>query len=282
MKKIICLLLFVITISSNAQITLDNTYNSYFNAGINNTGFTVVNLSNSGYKYVNPFLRNGNIILYNLNHTIFKTLTYPPIPSGGGDLLYFISETLFDNNPSNVEFLINRQTNNGNSSVYVFEENGAQLFFKDSVYIAGTNPGMYPSPTTSLFYTTSGVKLLLTALASDSVYVYNLPGSLVCSDCTNSITSSRTENNNLQNNGITNYPNPAKNETTVAYDLPPGVTSADLVFYNITGQEVKRFKVSNAFKDILISTSDLEAGTYYYQLQASGVNSAGKKMIIIK
>ena len=50
----------------------------------------------------------------------------------------------------------------------------------------------------------------------------------------------------------------------------------------MTGREVKRYKVSNAFKDILISTDELAAGTYYYQLQTTSGFKAGKKMIVIK
>jgi len=278
MKKLLYTILLATSLSTNAQITLDHTYAARFPNGINNTGFTVVNLSSSGYKYVNPFLQSGTIILYNLNHTVFKTLTYP---SGSGDVLYFISETLFDNNPSNVEFLINRITAN-NSSVYVFEETGAQLFFKDSVYIDGTNTGIYPSPTTSLFYTSAGVKLLLSALATDSVYIYTLPGNLVCNECTGGQVTRLSTNSNAPNVGISNYPNPATNQTTVQYSLPQGITTADLIFYSIQGVEVKRFKVTNAFTDILISTADLDAGTYYYQIQAANGYSAGKKMIVIK
>jgi len=128
-----------------------------------------------------------------------------------------------------------------------------------------------------------GYKMIIYGYFYPQAFVYSLPGTLPCSDCANGLTGSRTmANNNMQGSEILNYPNPTKNETTVAYDLPQGVTNADLVFYNITGQEVKRFKVTNAFKDILISTADLEAGTYYYQLQAPGANSAGKKMIVIK
>jgi hypothetical protein len=68
----------------------------------------------------------------------------------------------------------------------------------------------------------------------------------------------------------------------VQYTLPQGITTAELVFYSIQGVEVKRFQVTNAFNDVLISTADLEAGTYYYQIQAANGYSAGKKMIVIR
>ena len=60
-----------------------------------------------------------------------------------------------------------------------------------------------------------------------------------------------------------------KGQTTIEYNLPHDITSADLIFFTTTGQEVKRFKVTNTFHYILISTDDLDAGTYYFQIQTS-------------
>ncbi len=112
---------------------------------------------------------------------------------------------------------------------------------------------------------------------------YSLPGTLRCQDCTNSVISSiKTENGGSQESKISNYPNPASGQTTIEYTLPQGITNTDLVFYNMMGQEVKRYKVTNAFKDIIITTSELEAGTYDYQLQSASGFKAGKKMIVIK
>jgi hypothetical protein len=48
------------------------------------------------------------------------------------------------------------------------------------------------------------------------------------------------------------------------------------------GKEIKRFKVDKTFDHLLISTSDIPAGTYFFQLQTSNQNSAGKKMVVIK
>ena len=41
-------------------------------------------------------------------------------------------------------------------------------------------------------------------------------------------------------------------------------------------------KVTNAFHDIIISTAELDAGTYYYQLQTASGFKAGKKMVVVK
>jgi hypothetical protein len=40
--------------------------------------------------------------------------------------------------------------------------------------------------------------------------------------------------------------------------------------------------VDRTFNTLLISTKDIAAGTYYYQLQTAGDSSGGKKMVVIK
>ncbi len=71
--------------------------------------------------------------------------------------------------------------------------------------------------------------------------------------------------------GISNaYPNPNNGSTKIDYILPNGVNEGEVVFYNLMGNEVKRFKVDRTFNTLLISTKDIAAGTYYYQLQTEG------------
>ncbi len=48
------------------------------------------------------------------------------------------------------------------------------------------------------------------------------------------------------------------------------------------GQEIKRFKVTDAFHTIVINTTDLDAGTYYYEIQTTTGYKTGKKMVVVK
>ncbi|MBI5219458.1 MAG: T9SS type A sorting domain-containing protein [Bacteroidia bacterium] len=64
--------------------------------------------------------------------------------------------------------------------------------------------------------------------------------------------------------------------------LPNGINQGEIVFYDIQGKEIKRFKVDKTFNSLLISTADIPAGTYFYQLQTDAQNSGGKKMVVIK
>lgn len=79
-------------ISSNAQINLENTYN----VSAVNSGLTIVQLANSGYKYVLTEPTLYQVKLYNINHSLWKTIPVPTI--SGYSLLgvMHISENLFN------------------------------------------------------------------------------------------------------------------------------------------------------------------------------------------
>jgi hypothetical protein len=78
------------------------------------------------------------------------------------------------------------------------------------------------------------------------------------------------------------YTNQKDGSTKIDYTLPPGENEGEIVFYNLQGSEVKRFKAGRTFNTLLISTKDIAAGTYFYQLQTAGESSGGKKMVVIK
>jgi hypothetical protein len=86
----------------------------------------------------------------------------------------------------------------------------------------------------------------------------------------------------IQSNISNAYPNPNNGSTQIDYSLPPGLNEGEIVFYDLQGTEVKRFKVDRTFTTLLVSTKELAAGTYYYQLQTTGDSSGGKKMVVIK
>ena len=284
MKKLLPFLFFAIATSNYGQITFEN----YYPTGNVLKGYLkLVKLSSAGYKYV---LNDTNTItLYNLNHTVYLNINIPPrnppanVAYQGFPQILYVSDELFNTNPADIEYFLYYYDASGNNDCRVYDQSGNILFTKDSVVIANYDFHGYVDFTNFISYTTSGVKMIIPKQYGTGAFVYSLPGTLPCSDCANGTTSNRINSNESPKGGeVSNYPNPTAGQTTVEYNLPQGITSADLVFYNITGQEIKRFKVTNAFHDILISTADLNAGTYYYQIQTSTGFSVGKKMIVIK
>jgi hypothetical protein len=284
MKKIVSLFLLFITISSNAQINLEHTYP----ATIGETGNTfLVKLSSSGYKYVHYSelaYSNDPITLYNLDHSVFKTMT-TPIGSEKYSDAYYFSEELFDTDSTDIEYIRDYyDTVNGYHGIRVLDENGNILFSEDSAYLFDNYGGGYEN---SISYTTSGVKMIITKWNSSGHYiqsVYSLPGSLPCSECNNGIVTSIFEPGvNHQNSGISKlYPNPTNGQTTIEYTLPQGTATADLVIFDMKGFEIKRYKVTNVFDNIIIDAGELQSGTYYFQIQTTSGLNEGRKMIVIK
>ena len=76
-KKLIIIMLIIASGSSYAQITLENNYtSSYVPQGF----LSLVKLSSSGYKY--STYDTSIITLYNLNHTVFRTINIPHSQGG--------------------------------------------------------------------------------------------------------------------------------------------------------------------------------------------------------
>ena len=73
-------------------------------------------------------------------------------------------------------------------------------------------------------------------------------------------------------------PNPANNLTGIKYSA--GSNGARIVVYNLLGKEVKEIKLTEKQGAIIITTSDLGQGVYYYSLFANGKMLATKKLVI--
>ena len=100
--------------------------------------------------------------------------------------------------------------------------------------------------------------------------IFSLPGTL-----STAIAEANGQFSNL-------YPNPSYGEVTLQYELPKGEREGELILYNMQGAEIKRYKVDNTFNDVLIDNTQLQAGTYFYQLQTSKGAVGTKKMIVVK
>jgi len=75
------------------------------------------------------------------------------------------------------------------------------------------------------------------------------------------------------------YPNPADGLTSISYYLP-SVKDARLVFYNMLGSAVKEIKLTEKQSTLIITTSDLKSGVYFYSLIADGKSVSSKKLVV--
>lgn len=82
---------------------------------------------------------------------------------------------------------------------------------------------------------------------------------------------------------LQNVPNPFDKETRIGYVLPETVVTAQLLVYNLQGNQLKNISISGRGKgEIVIEASELNAGMYIYTLLADGKEVATKRMILTK
>jgi len=274
MKNILLIAFLAIGINANAQITLEHTYDSagyYFNTA-KLSQLYVVKLEVDGYKYVFVDRTDKLVKLYNLNHTHWKSISFAAATdlNSSADVqdIMYISQHLFDTD-NEIEFLYVDQNGPGSAVTQVINEDGSILF-------TATNQAPFdkisaPLAQLPIYNTSAGTKMILSG-TDGNAYVYSLPGTL-----------SNLKNIGSDNSGLSvPYPNPANDMTKIDYHLPVDVNKGEIVFFDIQGNEIKRFSVDQTFTTLLVSTSDIAAGTYYYQLQTAGQKSEGKKLIVIK
>lgn len=283
MKKTAIILSLLISVLK-AQITIESTYPSMGSG--NYFAMNVVRLS-AGYKYTH-FDRLGKILrIYNLNHSIWKTINLP-VPSGFQlyDVPKHITDSLFKLD-ANVElaytYYATTSYTNGTSPTYtsvtkVIDDAGSTLLtinqcMQTQLVHTGTNGYRMIAQVDSVNKIwTSGVK---------EYQVFKLIGSLPVTHTSSSTEpTGLSQKQNSQNPILSSpNPNPSGNKTVIGYDLPFGIEQTELVIFDITGNEVKRYFVDRNFNTLELDNTELISGTYFYKIL--GVSEA-KKMIIVK
>jgi len=274
MKRILFLALLALGMSTRGQITLEHKYDTA--SDYHDNILMIVNFAVSGEKYVRINVQGKTINLYNLNHSLFKSISFANFPpSSGNPTILYLSQNLFTVD-SKIDFMyLYDNASANNTSIY--NEDGTLIFQADSLYPWEQNNT--PQEQYPIYNTAQGTKMILSHQFTNQAYVYSLPGMVTA--------GIQETNNNLlaaqSKSKISNaYPNPTTNSTKIDYTLPDSVNEGEIVFYNLQGTEVKRFKVDKTFSTLLVSTADIAAGTYLYQLQTSVQSTEGKKMVVIK
>jgi hypothetical protein len=78
-----------------------------------------------------------------------------------------------------------------------------------------------------------------------------------------------------------NYPNPSGEETSIHYILPVGVNRAEIHIFDLSGKRLKQYVVRQS-EPMVIKSSELEGGIYFYSLLIAGKTVSTKRMIITK
>jgi len=78
------------------------------------------------------------------------------------------------------------------------------------------------------------------------------------------------------------YPNPARDYTTLDYELPFGTRRGLVKVYNLVGRQVKQMPLTSLSGSLELNTDNLNAGVYFLFLSADGKEIDSKKLIISK
>lgn len=276
MKKILvslalisCTLLFV-----SAQVTLKDTYQSGVNSST--VEFRLAEIDSGVFKYLNVNLDNEEIKLYNLNHTLYKTIDIPLPYVPYKYRIQYVTRSLFDCDTSNIEYLLlwtNGDAGFFNDTLRLYSEDGTVLFEEAPGFMGWICVGCATIISSYIRETPDGTEMQLDNFTTGETRIYNLCGTLP---------TSYESGSNSDNLSFRSYPNPAKEFATIQYHLPDNVKEATLNIYDQQGIEVKSFQIDNTFSNVLLSSDDLISGTYYYNIFIPGFNTEAKKMVIIK
>ena len=217
----------------------------------------------AGYTYNNIYLKGVNI--YGLNQSKL-----------------YLSDGFF-NSDNKIEFIIGYQSDKTvNSKIYLKqtsillnEDGGEVQKFENS--LGGIDFDYWKHLNVSFSNASENYKTYNTK-------IYSIPGNLPCpTSCGQKAASIApiTQPNEFKEIQVNGFPNPSSDKVTLAYALPEGVAFGTLRLYTQTGELVKEFKVSSQVDHLELPVSEYTPGTYYYELQAGGSTSGGKKMVVI-
>ena len=295
MKKLFTLMLLFCSLQSFAQLTLVKETDKEFQPFL---------LSNGKWMLYDD-VRKGNyderklqsISFYNPDYSVHKVLNIPqkfPFDTtgykntielydieqyNGVDNDYYFTDNFF-NLDSKIEVIIKYSSRipNGNiakESILILNEDGDLIKQFD-------NPKAY----VYIYYWKYFVVDFSDGIEStpDPQKIYSVPGNLPCpSSCSQKAAGIApiTQPNEFKEIQVTGFPNPSSEKVTLAYSLPEGTPFGTLRLYTQTGELVKEFKVSNQVDHLELPVSEYNSGTYFYELQAGGISSGGKKMVVI-
>lgn len=254
MKKIFLLVLFINCFDGFSQITLD------FQTPLLN--LTPIKLSNSGEtKYLDQPLEwnlQNQFTIYNLDGSLYQTIQMPPNPDTSAwiEIVNFVTNSLFDNDPSNIEYLVHYDWCDSTLSgapwrVEVIREDGTVLL--DEPYASYND--------LQLYNTEQGTKLMLTYYNGNSVpfqkKIFSIPGEL----------PSATDNEVInQSNGLSISPNPNNGSFLININSKTGEQGA-IELYTMSGKLINTFTSTGNVTQI--SNNGLPNGMYLLNAKTS-------------
>ncbi|MEO8066467.1 MAG: T9SS type A sorting domain-containing protein [Flavobacteriales bacterium] len=243
-------------------------------------GYSLHTLETAGQKLFS--YTAAQITIYNLDLTTYASFNLPPPPANHTfNMVGYITEDLFDTDPTTIECMVYYSTSNPYTpATRVYRFDGTLLFEE----IPGRPSGAVIGGVASwpIFNSDSGTYMLISETATGTK-VYQLPGHMPCAtDCAGALITGGGESFAPDpGTAVFMFPNPSDAGTEVVYQLPDGTRTADLFFYNTAGQKVLQVPVDNSTDRVHVSTSMLAAGTYLYQLRTGTEVIGGPRLVVV-
>lgn len=264
----------LIAAASHAQITALDTIAD----GIR----PVYTLQDAGLKYMPARVQEqSNLNIYNQDLTVYRVLTVPPPPPGFTyNTLNYVTEDLFDTDPSNIEYMVYASAG-FTFYTYVYREDGTLLLIADGLpnggmaqYLIGGYDPIVP--------TDQGPMLHISPMPlATEVRRYLLPGELPCLGCAGVAGYTgmvgQTEVTDAMPPLV--YPNPAEEQVTIRYALPEGERSGVLVLFDDQGRSVLT-RPTDGTGQVRIATSLLANGAYHWRVITRNAVLPGSTLVV--
>lgn len=262
MRTLLIALLFLGT-HARAQITLEHTYPG---AGFfsNYKQLMMVELEASGWKYVAVDAVARTIKLYNLDHTLYKNISFSAAPSTPPEFrpyIMYISEHLFDLD-DDIEYLFTVLMSGNQAITMVYDETGALILDATDGYPAVLPT--YHSQHYPIYNSSEGTKLIL-SFEDGTARVFALPGSL-------SLGVANGSEQEVQAAQQRAWAFPVPSSGWVSIELPEALATApgELQVFNAAGQLVAVAPVLNNSRTVQVDLGPLAVGSYQYRIFSEG------------
>lgn len=239
----------------------------------------------AGTKLITHLPATGSVTIYNMDLSVHRTLSIPAPPAGyDWSAISYITETLFDTDDSNIEYMLfGSGENPGDFVTFIVREDATVLFSAvPGISLQYGSDAMNDGP--GIFETASGAVMLIQETFGSPTQLYSLPGHVPCTASCQEAAANYAGVTGVGDQmgvpGPNGFPNPADQRATIHYVVPAGSTQAKLILHDATGRILFQGALDASGKYEL-DTSRLPSGTYEYVITVDGGMLTGSKLVVV-
>lgn len=245
---------------------------------LDNLNFYRIHLDDneSGYVSISDSDPTTAIRLFDNDFNFVQDISIPPQFFNGGSYVQYITKTLFDCDPSNIEFLAMTPYSplgGASAKVAVVREDGTILFQHDGAVALAINNAPYSQLRwkAPIISTNDGTKLFLHLtdeyIGDGGIKVYDLCGDLPNTCCEGSTGELSTGSHNMElvHRSIV-FPNPTNSRLTIDLAQPLTGENIQLSLFNVNGELVKEELIQSGQQIIQLDLQSISVGSYFYQI----------------